>query len=642
MSTWSIKKGATTKTLAAWGVAEGLVRTLNSQAPSTVEFFVPMDYDGTAPFAYDDSLTVLKDAVTWFVGRVTDVTPVVEPGREGLQFVVSDAWDELERIPFEQSYQYFNGWIGGDPANGPVLQTAYLQRIVLNQSALGAYQGTRAQLKEILDWAISKGVSLQYVEANLPDITPPPREEKDIWCADAIRRQLAYMDAVTWFDYSTSPPTLNIKRRQDMTTTSIDLSSYSKAAVSLKPLYRRQVPMVKLTYEKQIITNGRSFLQVTVDQYPVSPPSESRNPLLATITLQPRSVEQVSQDLETAPIDVNDLEFWKLVKPELADATRYKSLALVAGSGSRSGSLPNYIVSGGVADWMNGTVQEDTLVCEVEYVVGVKIGGSATINGSKVKRQRISVRVQTTDLTTDTYTSTTVTDDPREDPSLFAGLAQEIYNDLSVLNFAGSVDLVGDELPAPASIGQKINLLNGRSEWATMAALVQGVHEDVHSGRISLSVGANRLLSAEDLVELMRHNRTQVYSLAVRSGASVPGGLVTLPAAEAKENTSTGEAEFVEHVVHDQANGYRVAAKAVDTASESQPAVRIVQMTSAGAEVDAATAGKILLQLSEAVGHEIKLRWYSACKQDGTEGYVLALGSPWVATLPTGKTDELA
>ena len=38
-----------------------------------------------------------------------------------------------------------------------------------------------------------------------------------------IRRQLDYMDAVTWFDYSTTPPTLNIKRRSGQLITRMPL-----------------------------------------------------------------------------------------------------------------------------------------------------------------------------------------------------------------------------------------------------------------------------------------------------------------------------------------------------------------------------------------------------------------------------------
>jgi hypothetical protein len=56
-------------------------------------------------------------------------------------------------------------------------------------------------------------------------------------------------------------------------------------------------------------------------------------------------------------------------------------------------------------------------------------------------------------------------------------------------------------------MGQVLNVTAGRTEWATMRALVQTVDDDVDNGRSVIQVGPATHLGAGDLVELLRANR---------------------------------------------------------------------------------------------------------------------------------------
>lgn len=75
------------------------------------------------------------------------------------------------------------------------------------------------QIIEALNWALKPfATSGQFpfqIGTVSPNVDCPIDEVRDITCAEVIHKMLRWTpDAVTWFDYSTSPPTFNCKTPQ--------------------------------------------------------------------------------------------------------------------------------------------------------------------------------------------------------------------------------------------------------------------------------------------------------------------------------------------------------------------------------------------------------------------------------------------
>src|SRR5262249_34743621 len=90
---------------------------------------------------------------------------------------------------------------------------------------------TGQQILAALDWCLAP-----FVNANVPPpfqigrITPnvdvPIDEVRDITCAEVIHKMLRWSpDAVTYFDYTTTPPTFHCLRRADMNIVNLDGST---------------------------------------------------------------------------------------------------------------------------------------------------------------------------------------------------------------------------------------------------------------------------------------------------------------------------------------------------------------------------------------------------------------------------------
>jgi hypothetical protein len=640
---WTLEYDGTRKSLAYWGVVSGGL-TFRSLAADALLLTVARS-DGLAAPELDHGETVTlrsgetgDDVDGWtggtvrFTGEIARRTVVAEGPAEHVEYEIAGPWRYLEELVFEQERSFFQGWVGGDPENGPELLELSTSHVVLNQSvADGSLQGTRATLAEILGWAEGDGAPLQFVSTEWPDMKIPRREQRDITCAEAIRRQLDYMDAVTWFDYTTDPPTFHVARRSALVARSAALDgSAGVSAIGLTPRDQQRVPAVVIRFEKAYQDTYGSFLTTVEDTYPDPLPASRRGWLTATVVLAPTVTNTVRQTVEVAAIDETDLDFWKEVKGELKDENEYNGLALVTGSESRKGSLPNYIIDGAVATWMNADSEEDVVTAKISFTTRDKVE-DGQVEAHKVREQKISVRLNTTDVASGTYTSSAV-ESTGEDPAEFAGIAQSIWTDLNAVPWSGRVRIIAAEADFSIGVGNVLNLTGGNAAWETMAALVQGVYVDIPSGATELELGPNPHMSAGQIVELLRVNRTRVLT-SYRAGWStgrLGGGVSDLPDGMPAENTTEAPKRYEQLLAAatdgtDATKQNRVLMRGTDALAEDQPSIRIVQVNKTN--VEQASAGKILVELSRAFGEEIRLREALVCLPDGTEQLVLVLAS---------------
>ncbi len=242
---WTIAYNGAEKTIANSGITR-LQRTLVSLGVDELAFEADGTLADAAPlFPHGATLTLWRnraidsagncsDGTTWFQGLVIQVPRAGAPDAESMAYRVAGPWWYLDNLTFQQAYQ--NIFLGYAVANDPttaIYGTASSSHLFLNQAPVAnALQkiSTGQQIIEALNWAL-----LPFVNAHLtppfqigsvtPNVDVPIDEVRDITCAEVIHKMLRWSpDAVTWFDYTTSPPTFNCKRRSDMTAINLDVS----------------------------------------------------------------------------------------------------------------------------------------------------------------------------------------------------------------------------------------------------------------------------------------------------------------------------------------------------------------------------------------------------------------------------------
>ncbi|MEO6004251.1 MAG: hypothetical protein ABIZ04_04585 [Opitutus sp.] len=229
MSSWTLKVGSVTRSIAGWGIDwDSLQCRFNSWDADEVSFAMTKASVLEDPvFAYGDDVTLYKDATIWFVGKIWKPSVAANSRSEVQKYLCKNVWQQLENLQYEQQR---NTKVAAD--NFASFQQIYSTRAVLgsrlNTSAAGLTKiDTKDQMVDLLDWAIAEGLSLQY-NVNFSGLTPPYEEAKDMTVAAAMRRMGAWTpDCATRFDYSTTPPTLYISRRPTATTRTIDLLAVS-------------------------------------------------------------------------------------------------------------------------------------------------------------------------------------------------------------------------------------------------------------------------------------------------------------------------------------------------------------------------------------------------------------------------------
>jgi len=154
------------------------------------------------------------------------------PTAEQMDYVVSGPWWYLEHLLFQQPYRIITGYTTASPP-APIYDTtqstthlflniAPVDYATPNPPPFADMLTTGQQIIEALNWTLRP-----FLDNSTPPpfaigtITPnayvPHDEVRDITCAEVVHKELRWTpDAVTWFDYTTTPPTFHCVRRADM------------------------------------------------------------------------------------------------------------------------------------------------------------------------------------------------------------------------------------------------------------------------------------------------------------------------------------------------------------------------------------------------------------------------------------------
>lgn len=525
-SVWTLRDAnGVEKAVVDWGLRE-LTRERINQAADVVSFRADGRASDADPlFAHGSTVQLFRNGTPWFYGRVVQAPGRASAKAEDQLYRLAGPWWYLENLIFQQVWQTTNGV-------DVTLVPTNKSRLVLGQKSDGTKLTTGAAILEVLAYATARRVPLT-VGAVTPDALAPYAEALDESCAAVIRNFLRWTpDAVAAFDYTTAPyPTLSILRRADVTAMSLPAYGAPVSKLDLTPRHDLQAPAVVLKFEQTNDIDHDTFTSLTVQSAPTTATGDELGALVMTLDLAGARATYQKQNVRTGLIPQSDtstgvIAWWKGKFPWLQDFAD-ADLTVVAGSqtvaienpanypGIALSNVPNELLEGSVATWMD-VVAAPLLVNATLQYTGADTDASAEVWGA-TKQRALYTRVIGTNAETQLYSRLTSATEAEPVPT---GLAQALYDATGILQYDGVVELTEEECSGVGTPGAPLNLTGGRSEWASMAAQIQRVEENVDLGLTRLTVGPAKHLGHADLAALLRVNRQRRISYRLNERTS--------------------------------------------------------------------------------------------------------------------------
>ena len=536
--------GGATKTFAAWGFT-GLRRTTGSQVIDIATFEEPVQsFAEDTQLQPDDTVKIYRDGVKWFEGLVTQTPLTALPDAETHGYVVSGPWHHFENNVYKQPWLAVGGSVN-------------IGHIFLNITVGQVLFPTNLQMESICNWLLSlfpAGAKPFQIGTISPVAYPPVSEINAITCAAAMRGQMRWIqNAVASFDYSTSPPTINVRQRGELPAVTITIPDKDMSACQIVPRYDLLRPSVSIHYEITSVVNGMNKLSVSFDTAPGGATGNEPGALNLAMSLQGPTRNFSYAELLCDTIDTSSVAWWKNHIPFLKDPRianiEVTGITRLIEDGSASQQLPRELIEGQITDWMDFSWDQEIITGKFTYEFYDRDAADpAKIKLGTLISETIAVNLVATDAATGPYQNVTTSD--TGDP-LPANMAQFLYDALSVLHYDGTFTLVEEEITGQVGIGNVVNLAGGRAAWTTMNALVQGVVEDVDTGTTQVRIGPPTHLGHDDLMELLRVGRRFRWTplASQETGELGDSGQIKLGKPTANRNTSPGERQLQYQVV---------------------------------------------------------------------------------------------
>ena len=264
----------------ARAVGSGWKVEFTSQKSSTVQLNLPGVPAHIAPaIPFESRVKIFSpDGTKQFEGYRTDRNGVSDPHKSHCQYTFEDEWYFLDRCAF---YQTWNR-VTNSTSNPPTSTTFPFTNIVLFQGNPGQnynpepvqnHISTGQQLADILNWAILMGANLQVGQID-PSLYCAFYPVQNVKCGEAIRHCLRlHPDCFTEIDYSTTPPTFNVRQRLNLTPITLpyaytDASGRRHLVTDIQERPELQPKRVALFY--RVISQG-NLLSAPMDIWPNQP-----------------------------------------------------------------------------------------------------------------------------------------------------------------------------------------------------------------------------------------------------------------------------------------------------------------------------------------------------------------------------------
>jgi hypothetical protein len=522
---WTLEYDGITDTIASFGI-NSIKRVRKNLLTDKVILHVQGDSLSSSPtFVANAPMKIFNDGNKWFDGIVTQTPLHCSSNDEAYEYELSGAWWYLENLIYQQAWKE-----PVDPMDdSPTLYNVYKSRVILGLDVSGAMITIGQQISDVIGYAISCGVNLAMGDIHIP-VNIPLDECKDLSCADVIRRLLRWVpDTICFIDYGPSVPKISFFRRSQMPSATLNVLSHVQE-FSIQPRYDLQVPAVVLKFETTNSVNGKAWKESVQQRYPENSTGSELKALVLTINLEGSKANYVVQSITTAAIETSSVAWWQAHVPGLINIPASN---ISIGNVSRSSTLPNELISGTVASWMDKTAETDIVRCKISY---------ANADEAVIDRE-VAIRILATDATTGTYKNLLSLTTAESIP---ANLAEQIYNSVNPLQYDGTIVTVSAEV-SQDFFGKTLNITGGQPAWETMHAVVQEVVEYLDSGKIFIKFGPTKHLGAADLAELTRSGRLLFESknYSERLTAEVSGnGTIEQGIYARVDNTSFGPGKY--------------------------------------------------------------------------------------------------
>lgn len=626
-STWTMElTGALPETPVAFNTTSTTVPTPGD--PTTINKWSICTF-------YDSGSNVI------FVGRLTEVRGLAHPDGPRTLWTFSDAWWDLQNITFQHFWQmtptgsgtptpvgsgkgwYFESQLNlfsdimdqSDTAPWNYMtvdvQIAQIVLYVAEFCSIPIYATAQTPASisptpsNMINWMTGMAVTgfptltvnPPYIVASDPSIDPeygtwnmPLYGVKGITCAEAILLCLKNdPSAITWFDYSTTPPTLHVTARANCTGLTLPyagnsgsgatLISHKSSDIKSRPdlqaaggvvIQYKQVDYIpsENAYATEYGTDAWGPLSGGMS--PVYPTGQELVSLVCPIDLAGYQQTNLSGlitvrgDLSSfGAINVASDAFWELHKPDLkptaANGLFYGTLTgpttLIQDTTVNGGSGHPYgitvlddngntvnpsgmyeLVDGNVAAWMtdkSGTPITVIWVTVTAFLQYHRYNQNPDASAAFVDQANLShpttVRIRLTNAPTSVdisdgnaqilsgsltppapadqwgnirmnYTAIGSQTQPEYPP---VGLAQNIYETLSVLQWEGEHVILSQNIVALYGPQYVLNLLGGLTTWETMNAVIYDVEHDFFYGRTTINFGPFKDLSVQAFFDLL-------------------------------------------------------------------------------------------------------------------------------------------
>jgi len=236
----------TSQTLEDRNVSEAGIELSSLDSDVLTLTIEPEDWRNYTPPELGQEVTLKRDSSSFFYGTVTNVQATVTGGSQTITVEVSGPWWWMDRIQLTDTQTDGSGSTG--------TRASYV---------FGTVSGVdlKTAIEDLIDRAIALGCPIQRGSVatffSVPRITL-----NQSTCAQAFTELLRLVpDCFAWFDYTTSPPTLNVDRRGAASVTSLTIGTDAVTDLNLKPVYELKVDRVVLDYVDRDATGATQFQQ---------------------------------------------------------------------------------------------------------------------------------------------------------------------------------------------------------------------------------------------------------------------------------------------------------------------------------------------------------------------------------------------
>lgn len=588
-SIWTIRHESSglTKTASEWKISDINVDLTSQGADSASLFLDGKDYDSTDLWSYKDEVTIYRDGQAWFRGVVVSTPRSGRPDYEGAEYQLAGGWWWFENTAYLKEWASLTTTeVEGETVAGSDSQYLGYARLFIDNNGDGV--STSAALTELVNYAISAGVPVMLGSLPANTIIPWPSDVRDASVAQVIQQILRWHPDVTpWFDYSTSPPTLNFDERSGAETLTLNADRNNHVRdVNIRSRDDLKPAAVCIHYEITDKVDDKQYRRISHDLAPGGQSCVQPGAVNVTIPLRGRQITTQTESVRVTEIPDNggDLmsssdkgrEWWRRHYSMLQDKTIFSDALLkvivdpdpdkvvqfaqeleedhpedpLLEEGRKlkepllPSDYPNELVDGALDDWMEVHARELVVRSKIYYLGDIEdlpkelraqfplldTSENATTGGKYYNTAEVTV--MGTDAWTKNYKRTVSFHEAETVPE---GLAQHMYNQLSLLQWEGSVTLVQKEAGDQRIMGKSLNIQSGHPAWETMQAQIWQVSYNLSSGTTTIAFGPPQNLTTQDFVEQLRLGKVVEFvfkekpgdaELNTRDGKQIVGGYI--------------------------------------------------------------------------------------------------------------------